>query len=408
MFGVASQVVSSASNFTLGVVVGRFAGPSDLGAFGTAFVFWVIALVLYTALVTDPMVLLESDLGGGGGDGESIQRAARSALTVSLVLAAVYGIVGAIVMAFASAGTGRAIIATAAALPILILQDFGRRASFATKRGHVAFASDVSFVVLQSGVLGVLAWCGVVSATTTIIAWGVGAAAGLVVGQVGLATRLIAMPSTAALRAYWTSGRSLLSDFIVIIASRHLYLLAVAALVSRRDFGGFQAAQSLMGPIAISLQAAGNLALPRATQAYRDGGWPSLRRVARRLTIVVGSAQWGYCLVIVALGPWLVQLLYGAKYNDFATVIRVVALGQAINCCSLGGITAIKVVGGVRRLWPARTRAALVSVPIALVVASRFGIEGATWGIVVIASVELVAKVGVYLSVQPDRNVHDR
>jgi arginine exporter protein ArgO len=57
---LADQLVSSVSNFALGVLIARAGGADALGTFGIAFLVWVAVMGANRALVAEPMTVAGS------------------------------------------------------------------------------------------------------------------------------------------------------------------------------------------------------------------------------------------------------------------------------------------------------------------------------------------------------------
>src|SRR6476620_9115747 len=57
---VADQMISSASNFMLGVIIARAGGAEALGTFGVAFLVWLGVVGANRALVTETMTVTGS------------------------------------------------------------------------------------------------------------------------------------------------------------------------------------------------------------------------------------------------------------------------------------------------------------------------------------------------------------
>ena len=51
------QILSSTSNFVLGVLIGRLAGPGAFGAYILAFTVWLVVVGVHRALVAEPIVI---------------------------------------------------------------------------------------------------------------------------------------------------------------------------------------------------------------------------------------------------------------------------------------------------------------------------------------------------------------
>ena len=136
-WGLADQVVSSLTNYAVGIYVVHALGAVQFGAFSLAYVTYAFALNASRGLATDPLMVRFS-----GTDLPTWRRA----VTDCTGTAAVMGLVtGACVVAAAgvlSGVVGSAFLALGLTLPGLLLQDSWRYSFFALGRGSRAFVND--------------------------------------------------------------------------------------------------------------------------------------------------------------------------------------------------------------------------------------------------------------------------
>ena len=141
------QVLSSASNFVIGVLVGRLAGPGPYGAYIFAFTVWLVVLGIHRALVTEPMVI-SSALDG---DRSSVL---RRGLEADVLLAGAMGLlvaaVGGVFVLAGSQDVGLALVVIGVLLPALLAQDYWRAMAFALHKPGFALANDAVFVGAQA------------------------------------------------------------------------------------------------------------------------------------------------------------------------------------------------------------------------------------------------------------------
>jgi O-antigen/teichoic acid export membrane protein len=229
------------------------------------------------------------------------------------------------------------------------------------------------------------------------MAWGVGAAAGVVVGMVQFHARPAIRPQIELLRELWPMSRWLLRDFATLFGAREAYLLIVAAFVTGSEFGGLRAAESLVGPAYVILLSGGNVGLPGATRTYREHGCAGLARYSRRISLVVGGAQWVYSGLLAIFGPWLMVTMYGAEFEPYTYLVWFAAARCAIAVIPFGPSIAIKVAGLAREMFHARLWVTIISLPTAVVVSAVYGLDGAAWASLGLAALLVIAMYRVYL-----------
>jgi O-antigen/teichoic acid export membrane protein len=238
---------------------------------------------------------------------------------------------------------------------------------------------------------------GFTSSPWFVMAWGVGAAAGVVVGMVQFHARPAIRPQIELLRELWPMSRWLLRDFATLFGAREAYLLIVAAFVTGSEFGGLRAAESLVGPAYVILLSGGNVGLPGATRTYREHGCAGLARYSRRISLVVGGAQWVYSGLLAIFGPWLMVTMYGAEFEPYTYLVWFAAARCAIAVIPFGPSIAIKVAGLAREMFHARLWVTIISLPTAVVVSAVYGLDGAAWASLGLAALLVIAMYRVYL-----------
>src|SRR2546430_794085 len=139
-WGLMDQILSSASNFALVVMIGRTLGPAPLGRVASGFAAYVIVLLLVRALVSDPFIVGTRDEDRPG----LAQRAAMATIGVALLIAGTFAGVGLAVRG--TIGTG--LLLFAPWLVPLLLQDVWRYALFGMHRGKSAAVNDLVWLAV--------------------------------------------------------------------------------------------------------------------------------------------------------------------------------------------------------------------------------------------------------------------
>jgi O-antigen/teichoic acid export membrane protein len=392
-YAVTDQFVSSGSNFLVSVAVGRFGGPSELGGFAVALFVWLALIGINRAVLTEPLIIVEPALDTRA----NLRRALAAQLAVGLVLGTVVAAVGVVLLAVDASGIGGPLVALGVVLPMLLTQDLWRALSFGVHRPERALANDLVFTGVQVALMAGLIVTGFTSSPWFVMAWGVGAAAGVVVGMVQFHARPAIRPQIELLRELWPMSRWLLRDFATLFGAREAYLLIVAAFVTGSEFGGLRAAESLVGPAYVILLSGGNVGLPGATRTYREHGCAGLARYSRRISLVVGGAQWVYSGLLAIFGPWLMVTMYGAEFEPYTYLVWFAAARCAIAVIPFGPSIAIKVAGLAREMFHARLWVTIISLPTAVVVSAVYGLDGAAWASLGLAALLVIAMYRVYL-----------
>jgi O-antigen/teichoic acid export membrane protein len=378
IYTMTDQLLSSGSNFALGVLVGRAGGASALGAFGIAFLVWLAVLGANRALVCEPMTV------GGSIEGSDRSEGARASLVLALAVAAVLAMISALIL-WAGFKPAVAVLALAPWLPSLLVQDYYRSVSFRIGRPDQALFSDAVFIVVQAILSAALLAYHVTDVSALLAAWGIGATAGaaggLALSGIGLGLR----GGLTQFRRLWPRSRWFLAEFSTQFAAVQGYLLLLPVLLGTAAFGQYRAGSGLIGPVIVIFTAGGNVGLPGCVQHLRQGGIAGLDRYTARLTLGVMAMTIPYCAAAAIFAPQLLQLVYGESFVGAAVITRLVALSYILATVSYGCAMALKAADQMRRLWLMRVVSASISVATTLFLASAWGLVGAGWATAVIA-----------------------
>ena len=150
IWGFVSQGASSATNLLLSIASARLLGPSGLGVVFIGFAFYLGALGLQRALVTEPLVVLDSSRSDDRIESGSNASALTSVLTLAIGFSALSVVLGGAIPGEA----GRGILLFAPVLVPALLHDFWRWTLFKDRRGMAAaFIDAAAFVVMAIGIL---------------------------------------------------------------------------------------------------------------------------------------------------------------------------------------------------------------------------------------------------------------
>jgi len=375
-WGVADQVLSSASNFLVSVYIARTLGARSYGAFGLAFITYSFALNASRGLGTDPLLVRFS-----GTDVRSWREAVAKCTGTAVGAGAALGLCSLVAGLLLGGPTGAAFLALAITLPGLLLQDSWRYSFFAIGRGGSAMLNDGTAAVALVAALAVLRALGDVSVFWSVLAWGGAALVGALIGP--LQARVVPRPEQARqwLSAHRDLGWRYLAEGTSNSAATQLRSYGVGLLVGLAAVGYLQAATTLMGPFTVVFFGMGLVALPEAARA--------LRRSPRDMVVFcillsVGLAvlamAWGAALLIAlprGLGDWLL----GSVWKPTEPLILPMTLSMVGGGLSTGAGMALHALGSAKRSLRAMTAWSATYVICSLVGAWWAGALGAARGL---------------------------
>ena len=374
-WGLADQVVSSLTNYAVGIYVVHALGAVQFGAFSLAYVTYAFALNASRGLATDPLMVRFS-----GTDLPTWRRA----VTDCTGTAAVMGLVtGACVVAAAgvlSGVVGSAFLALGLTLPGLLLQDSWRYSFFALGRGSRAFVNDTFWALTLIPALVVLRATHHADVFWVVFAWGITATIAAAVGPIQ--ARVI--PRLAGARRWVSQHRDLgpryLAEGTSQSASVQLRAYSIGLVLGLAALGSVQAAATLFGPITILFLGMSLVAIPEAARV--------LRRSPRHLPLFcagitgalsVAGLAWGIILLVVVprgFGHWLLGPIWRSTY-PLVLPQMIFVIGQGMG---FGVGTGLHALGASRRSLRLSLIMSVLYVTGSLAGAVADGALGAVWG----------------------------
>ncbi len=388
---LADQLVSSTSNFALGVLIARAGGADALGTFGIAFLVWLAVQGANRALVAEPMMVKGSTEDSEAELGEGLS----ATLVVGVVVAAALALVAGALLLLGVRAV--ALLALAPWLPSLLAQEYFRLMAFRLQRPLQALISDLVFAATQAAAIVGLYVLDERSVANFLATWGIGATLGAVVGfaMCGMRTN-VCRGGVAHLRGLRTHSRWLLAEFGTSFVAGQGYLFLLPILLSTAEFGLYRAGASLIGPIVVLFLAGSGVGLPECVRRLRHDGMPGLAAYAPRLTAAVVTLAVAYCGAVSLLAVPVLRLTYGASFTDAAVITLLVAIANVIAAIHFGYAVALKAAEQLRRLWLIRVVSATVSITAMVVLVNSFGFIGAGWATIVTDSTYTVGVLIVY------------
>ncbi|MCA1690683.1 MAG: hypothetical protein LC733_00220, partial [Actinobacteria bacterium] len=207
------------TNLVILVMVARSTSLAEIGAFAVAFTLYQFVLALSRPLNTDPLVVRFSAAAP-----EDHRRAAVGAVSGALGLGLLILPVGAVTWVVVGGGTGAAVLGLAAVAPALFLQDAWRFVFVSAGTPAKAMVNDLAMLV-SLVLFGVVASeIGTGRAVDFVVAWGMAALVGVVVGAVESSLR----PRISAGISWWREtgnlGSRMLGENVLAMGAYSLTL----------------------------------------------------------------------------------------------------------------------------------------------------------------------------------------
>lgn len=386
---LADQVVVSGGSFLTTVLIGRLCGPRELGIYSLAFAIVVLLYTVQQSIVTTPYTIYVHRMHGRR------RRLYNGGVLAHCGLLALVSSAGlAVAGAFSMLGVGPAeaspvFWALAAAIPLLLLREFGRRLAFADLRMNSAFALDAIVVGIQVTLVGGLALVGRLSATTAYIAAGLSCGA---VGAIWLYTaRSRFVLGFGAMRRAWRQNwgfsKWVLADQTATTLNTYVMHWLLALLFGVAATGLYAACATILcvlNPIILGLN---NVLMPRVATAIARGGAAELRRVLWKSTLVVSAATALFCGTLLVFGPQIMRILYGAAYGGQSRTVSVLAIDMFVSSLAMAPAYALWARERSRTLFIVRAMRIAIAIVVSLCLAASVGPIAAAYGLLVASAI---------------------
>jgi O-antigen/teichoic acid export membrane protein len=325
------------------VLVGRWAGPDELGLFALFFPIAFAAIALQESLITAPYTIFATDLSCH----EARRRYLGSVLLHTGVLSGISCAVLAGVAALLQARGMSAYAAAAAVLapvvPCILLREFARRVVYADLKPQTAAVISAAASIVQLLVMVALYAAGRLTAVTAFAAIGVSS---VVVGVAWVIAeretiRFDATTLASSFARNWRLGRWITAAQVGDVVRIHMFPWLLALALDHRSVGIYAACAAvagLSGPLQIAIS---NLLLPQFGAAAAKGGVAAADRLMWQATAWLVAAMAVFTLAVGGVSGVIVPWMYGAEYVGSQTPLVLLLLAQLIIAASLPAARAL-------------------------------------------------------------------
>lgn len=335
-WSLADQVVSSATNAALSIIVARSVGASEFGAFSVAFLVFSFLVGLCRASVTDPLIVRFSS-----GSADALREAGRRAGGTSLSVGLVAGCLSAAVGAVLGGSVGAALIALAFVLPGLLLQDAWRQLFFAAGRPQAATLNDVVWAVSQVVLLTAVLLAGRGTVFWLTLAWGGAAAVAALFGTVQAGGAPRPRATLDWLREHRDVNGQFAASYSVNMGSVHVAMTLVGAIGGLAAVGAIRAAQVLLGPLQVLFPGLRAFVLPQLSTRL-SAGPRALVVPAVVLSVVASAAAAAWVVVLLVLPDRWGEELLGDSWAMAREVLPAVGATVTLVGAALGATLLLK------------------------------------------------------------------
>jgi O-antigen/teichoic acid export membrane protein len=395
---MADQAVVSAANFMVGLLLGRFLGPTAYGQFTLTYYLILFASTTQFALIVAPMLVIGPQLAPDRSPGYYCAvRVLLGALSLLLGVAALLG-VQTLSALFPSWGLAGLALPVSVALLFCVAQDFARRYWFVRNQADAALISDITTYGVRILLLCALGLSAGLNANSAFWVLALSCVMGLLAVSLGYRWRRADAHAGGkdALRQaseqHWHAGKWLLAENLVYWFGGQMLIFFIAGhVLSATVVGNITASMSVVGASNILFLALENFVPSRAAQMYAMYGAPGLKRYLHRVAVLGG----GLTLILVGVGAlwaefWL-GLLYGPAYAGNGALVAWGGAFYFIGFFQRPLSFGLRVLGQTRAIFFAAATAATVCLTLAYPLMRFAGVTGAMLALCLVQLAALLA-----------------
>jgi hypothetical protein len=375
-WGFADQILSSLTNFALGILVARTVTLKEFGMFAVAFATYVLSLGAVRAMTSEPLTVRHS-----ASDTQQWRQATAHSTGAALTIGFALGLGCLLVGSVVGGQLGASLAALGVTLPGLLLQDTWRFAFFAASRGDKALVNDVIWALVLFLTLGFLLLGDSPPVWMIMAAWGgsatVAAAAGIL--QASLAPRPLA--TFRWIRAQKSLVPAFLVEFTASNGANQLVVYA-AGLVNLGAAGALRGGQILLGPLNVLLMGSRIAVLPEAVRLAKKGP-RMLLPLSGFLALILAAAAISWGVLIRVIPEPLGASLLGSSWEAGHQVVFPLAVASAGAAVIMGALIGLRSLASVTRSLRARLLTGALILPAGIGGAALDGALGAAVGVAV-------------------------
>ncbi len=343
ILGIADQVVLSAGNFLIGLIVARGCSKAEFGLFSLGTTIILLLLDIQASLVSTPQAIRSAGL-----EGQALKIFTGSTLihqvVLSVLCAGLLGTVAAILFTLRIGVTGLPPVLGAIAVfaVFTLLREYWRRLLILKGWMGRVLVFDAGIALTQVAALVAVTYLGRASAVL--------AQATIGLGCTGFALFLLPVLRhhfKVSRRSIWPDFKSnfliggwLLLNSVLWSIGNYAYPWLLAVMMGPQGTGVWAACMGIIAIIGIPLAGILNVLTPRIAKAQADGGINALRRYVHKSCINYVGFITIFACIPVLFGETLMAVIYGPVYGGNGLIIDVLALntvfGAVTGCFGRG------------------------------------------------------------------------
>ena len=373
MWALYDQMVVSAANFLVLLMLARKVGAKAFGVFALAYAVCLFLNGLHRAFITQPFNVIAAT-----------ESEADRALRLGALVLALFVWIPAECIGLALAGLffypdPYLIAAACFHLAASQTQDLLRRSWFTTGEIRKAFWNDLVSYGGQIIAFAVLNASSMLDPVTAFLALGATSMiAAIAAPMQGLQVNLRA---AGALRSHiaqhWAFGRWLVFGAFASWGAGQLYPFMLNVTAGGIAVGALLASRNLLNATGVLVQSINSYLPSRAKVIFEAQGIPGLEkylRYANQRMVLLGC---GFCLLVALAAPQILNVLYGTSYAHAEQALRILCVGTLFSVFTIIPGVGLMALGRTRTIFVSNVIGTGFALTGGWYLVSRAGLDGA-------------------------------
>lgn len=381
---IVDQGLISGSNFLVNILLARWLGAEQYGAYAIAFGVFVLLSLVYQSLVLEPMAVY------GASSYRDCMRGYLNTLlqihfVISLSLLVVFGATAFVIHLFGQgSGLAGAFAGVTVASPCVLVFWLARRTFYLELSPAEAAAGSLLYSALIMVSLLVAYHRGWLSAFSAFLLIALGAA----VASIGLWLRLRHQlkpgqpgPRLAETwKRHWSYGRWALATCVAGWIPAYIYYPILSSFTGMAQSGQLKALMNLTLPFEQTKAALSMLFLPYAARVAARQSKSGAAAMTGQMTLLAFGGAIAYWGIVLPFRVPIFQFMYSGKYMEVMNLLPLVAFGQIFWSAAYGPAIALRGMEAPDAVFKAFAVATVASLIVGVPATWFWGLKGAIWG----------------------------
>lgn len=368
------QGVASLTTFGLSVLVARTVDTSDFGFFALLYSVYFVIVGMSRSLASEPLLIRYP-----GRATDVLRQAFRQSTGVALAAGLLTGALVVMAMPLLSGERRLAVAALGLSLPALLAKDAWRYCFFTMGTPLQAVLNDGLWSLSQLAGVAALAATGHRHLAQLIGVWGASAAACALIGA--WQCRVLPRPDLALpwLRRHWDLAPRYATEFLVEGGMQQATFWFAGVFAGLVAAGSLRAAEILLGPTRVLMQAAPAAVVPEGARTGLYSGDRLLPAVRSASLALIGAVlMWS--LLLLMLPAHAGGQVLGQTWKSTRPILLPVTVSFAAMAAATGAAIGLRILAAAQRSLRVRLLVAPLTLGLAVIGMLAHGALGAAVG----------------------------